>query len=1210
MGLQGRASQLMKSLFGYRERGVSVNSLGEKSTVARKGVREFIKKKKKPSLGEPISERKKSASKPTNPLDQIRGAIGVRTSWMPLHTALNAAKTRAPAERFGRLYQLAQTSQQLKIAQPAVNVRQTNAVLRVIPPLDSTKLKREFSWAALILAQVHEPIREYCALKGEFLRLMLASKYAEALLILNKIDRVAGASLWSLENRIALLGHAFGFQEQRSFVQGLSGKHKKSFLAFFAHNLSERNEASVSLAGYELRLRSRAANWKIDPSHKRYIYFKLLGELSYTDSNFAEILAFESASSPIDLYETFVTVSSHLAPRPEMRQFVGAIIGALPQFQSVEIKNLRLELGLETNIPRCTSPDYLENYLRGEVATAALQAQAALRDDPLNGLALIVSAHTDALGHSVRVDDGSITDRLIGLYSQLLSQSEDSDAAAAELEKICLNFRTLPYSSYLRTWAKNRRLTNVYQLDIESNIRGSVPASMLRPGNLLTDPRVGDSAALREYLRLEAGEVFQGKSLSQENAILARVLGLSARRDNAQALTIIEYLESSDILIFSRWAKVMRSWLLYEDGNIEDAIETSVDIAVNALWMATVLPIMNVIRTRGFKELKAMQHRASLPIAFFLYGYFARANDKDVSLKVSWKQFLKSHGVTTPSSIKGIPDGQKYAHVLFFLRNVCSQEVMEMGVAFRSPQDLDKERLRICVQLSQLDTENSAVYEEEIIELNRRLSIEDGVKQVESSRVYVDVLGLERWCFTNLNETFLRYLDYAGESLASSMQKFERDLQDILKSRGNYREISDFLNNYDITADSLLADFIEECCSRFMTLPRHGLDAFLGSRVRHGSLEGVFRSPLEIARLVTKKSATTGEYVSNDFWIAEIEGATDRLNLDTLLREFSRSIDELLDVAVTELVYVRTDAKQQGLIWMFGSEEEKALSLSRWVIQAKVLLANKYSLDQLVRFCAYDLFWPTLARNLEFVQEYMKQTLAGEICERLDQLSEAVRPCMPPTQLVAMKSHVHTAKEAIVAAGDKLASWFHVPSEPEQLSAYDLRTAMEIGIRSVQTIRVGFDPEVVWRVDPRANVMIHRASLEIINDAAYLIFGNISKHSGFLDSEIGRTAESKVAISIDWVEPGSVAVSVLSDVSQFADLEVIEDRVTQAKQEIRARLFEEAASRTKGSGLVRLAFLLNHESSDDRVVDFGLQSGRKFLVRFSVPVYMLKMEQE
>ena len=61
----------------------------------------------KPSKYKEGSAKKKSASKPTTPLAQIRGAVGNRSSWGPLHTAMNAAKTRAPTGMFARLQQLA-----------------------------------------------------------------------------------------------------------------------------------------------------------------------------------------------------------------------------------------------------------------------------------------------------------------------------------------------------------------------------------------------------------------------------------------------------------------------------------------------------------------------------------------------------------------------------------------------------------------------------------------------------------------------------------------------------------------------------------------------------------------------------------------------------------------------------------------------------------------------------------------------------------------------------------------------------------------------------------------------------------------------------------------------------------------------------------------------------------------------------------------------
>ena len=140
---------------------------------------------------------------------------------------------------------------------------------------------------------------------------------------------------------------------------------------------------------------------------------------------------------------------------------------------------------------------------------------------------------------------------------------------------------------------------------------------------------------------------------------------------------------------------------------------------------------------------------------------------------------------------------------------------MELSSAFNSPADLDRERLQICIALSELDSDRTSDYDDEIIELTRRLSIEDGVQQVESSRVYVDLLGLQRWCHQNLNELFLRYLDYAGSGLEASAEDFERSLISIFKKAGLDIHIRSFLDDYDISADSLLGELIEECASHF-----------------------------------------------------------------------------------------------------------------------------------------------------------------------------------------------------------------------------------------------------------------------------------------------------------------------------------------------------------------------------------------------------------
>jgi hypothetical protein len=57
----------------------------------------------------------------------------------------------------------------------------------------------------------------------------------------------------------------------------------------------------------------------------------------------------------------------------------------------------------------------------------------------------------------------------------------------------------------------------------------------------------------------------------------------------------------------------------------------------------------------------------------------------------------------------------------------------------------------------------------------------------------------------------------------------------------------------------------------FVSNNEFGLDAYLSTRIRHGTLPNHIRSVFEIYNLVTAQ--TDGNYANNDFW-------QERLNLD------------------------------------------------------------------------------------------------------------------------------------------------------------------------------------------------------------------------------------------------------------------------------------------------------------------------------------------
>jgi hypothetical protein len=362
---------------------------------------------------------------------------------------------------------------------------------------------------------------------------------------------------------------------------------------------------------------------------------------------------------------------------------------------------------------------------------------------------------------------------------------------------------------------------------------------------------------------------------------------------------------------------------------------------------------------------------------------------------------------------------------------------------------------------------------------------------------------------------------------------------------------------------------------------------------------------LEARKLITKIDSTTNQYESNAYWLNadDAMSSDQRAALNRALNAFSSNIDSLLDAAISRSVHVRSSVYPDGLIWLWPlNEKGRRQLLTTWLLQAKASLSKEATIEQFVEFCATTLFWPKLKTSLAEATQFVTTTLSGKIIDQLNTLDAAAHKATPNHGGLA--ACIRAARSDIEAAAAKVSKWFAPPQFTDVDSSYLLKTGIEIGLTSLRHLRPQFTSEIEWDIDDRANVLLHAAGFQAINDVAFLIFGNIQKHSGYFDGY--RTVERpKIKIWLRWVDPDIIQVEVQNEISPAKDLASIETNVSAAKEQIRLGQFDTVAKQKNKTGLVRLASVLNYENSDDRVIDFGLVERSRFHVKFSVPVFLL-----
>jgi hypothetical protein len=96
----------------------------------------------------------------------------------------------------------------------------------------------------------------------------------------------------------------------------------------------------------------------------------------------------------------------------------------------------------------------------------------------------------------------------------------------------------------------------------------------------------------------------------------------------------------------------------------------------------------------------------------------------------------------------------------------------------------------------------------------------------------------------------------------------------------------------------------------FSSNSHHGLDVYLSTRIRHGTLTGHLRRPFEEQSLICQRDAVSGQYRDHPFWSERLreQEPNEISGLQNLLKEFSAEIDGDIIRLNTENLRVRLAA--------------------------------------------------------------------------------------------------------------------------------------------------------------------------------------------------------------------------------------------------------------------------------------------------------------
>ena len=407
------------------------------------------------------------------------------------------------------------------------------------------------------------------------------------------------------------------------------------------------------------------------------------------------------------------------------------------------------------------------------------------------------------------------------------------------------------------------------------------------------------------------------------------------------------------------------------------------------------------------------------------------------TLKLSTGQFLRSRPGYTPSLLAEVEPSFDRHELVYFLREVCVPEVLDVSRLFASSKAVLEERQAICGVLNVLDPDHADQYSAEVATISRRLKVDEGLKIVDQSRIHVDTDAVTRWARKNLSEDFERYVDLveAGIGAVGSFDEALREVREAVKS-GKQGEFFAPQNE----ADNALVELLQSLREEFLNSPTYGLDYFLSKRIRHVSFIGLVRSPLEFSHLISNKPTAQSDYGANSYWRGRLStlGENEGASVDEAIKKFSRLFDDAVNRLKEEILHVRSVERPKGIF-------DIPLSLTVFAL-SRGLLTDGASFEEFLE-SVYILFWAVLESSLALARRTIDDELKMQIARAVDELKAEIAQCASDDPVFPeLSAALAQASTEVQAALGEASSWFSRPEIREVMHYFTLEESLEVAV--------------------------------------------------------------------------------------------------------------------------------------------------------------------
>ncbi len=976
----------------------------------------------------------------------------------------------------------------------------------------SRSLLGELSWTLLCIEENRKILENFVVLKQDFEKELLLGKYENARATLKAIDDQTGKSSWLIESTLLLEEYQNGVEENWKFLSEISKVINDPIVLISSEHLSKRAESKVSYFRFNNTFSNQIDDLKSHKGLWEYFNFKLNPSNVNEYSQYAFIVYFENSSPLVDRFLTLKQVLYGIFCSDNFdANLLLDIYKRLHNLFPADVEILQILSLLDSSylrlIPRSAEiEEIFELYNQSKYELVIDRAANLLIQFPtcMELYELYIKSLIENGMVSQRNKFPYLVDQIVDTLCKIYGNDKEFDLSWDVALKLGISFQSCVWARQYLSIIKSATSINSINKNFD---RDFVAFSTILNPRLLY---FVESSGLQSYI-----ELFQ--SLSGQSATL-KIATAILLADYSQLQSTLEIsslkLDLYEIRILMRGrvfseARRKIEIMLDETSSILSIIvreELLVHLFrcylhLNMASEACILFVDNYLtnnrtvkRFNTSKLLSRLDNDSSFIIQSIEFPIFLKiATTDSYKQYVGYDTYLNFVGTNRPSELL------KDAHasnekLIYFLKEVCTIEVMHHSYEFEGTEDIENERIKILNRLILIGDSEEPEIIQELSELNQSDSIRRAMREVNKGRISINVKQLRETESQNIREAYSRLKEV--ELYSKNRDLFGIDATNLINEM-NTTELDDFDPNKVVyTSDPAFISFkmiFIEIRDKFLLSKEYGLDGYLSTRIRHGTLLNHIRSVFESHNILSQRDKD-GNYLESDFWILSLtsSGPEKLIQVGMAINDFSNKIDLYTDSIIQDFLQVRTEKYQKKPKGWFdysfsGQEIGYLFTVAREQIKDPSTFIN--------------FIFEFLEEKTEIVLDEIRNKLMTEVKEVYDSylssLYSELEVIYDGNPHLELKNSINLCGTALQQELSNITEWFHLSNTSKDI-ILDLTVLIQTAVQITNTIY----PNFIIRPKILQSEKVPLAGTLHLIYVFRILFDNIITHSRLQPNEL------------------------------------------------------------------------------------------------------------